>query len=285
MARTALRTVALNSLWLLLLAIVPTLLAIGASVWGKAAHHPNIVIVGLGVGWSATFVVFALWFQWDRKIRRQRLLDLATTNYVSHVAMLDWINYGDVSSSGLKLADSTIQNILRQICNVVAYHEKTRDKGAAFFVATGREEDAKLEMRAQINHDDPAIAQELTNLTRGNSLAGQAIREGKTIWIKDCSKGGLHNTWYKNHEPPRFKTRAAAPVRARNGNSSDYVGVLCFDVKGAGKLKSEDLQLLQSCADTIGILYALLSQPRANASPTRQTNSQNHRARASRGRR
>src|SRR6476469_2907711 len=109
MARTALRTIALNSLWLLLLAIVPTLLAIGASVWGKAAHHPNIVIVGLGVGWSATFVVFALWFQWDRKIRRQRLLDLATTNYVSHVAMLDWINYGDVSSSGLKLADSTIQ--------------------------------------------------------------------------------------------------------------------------------------------------------------------------------
>ena len=212
-----------NLLAMLIVAVIPAALAIGAIVLFQA--NPTCMLIALA--WSASGIVAALWYQNHRKMRSVRLMkvaDLMSGRDLSLVGLIIWqdniselLLAGHPSESTLRYQ---ISKILEAMCHTLVYRIRSGEKGASFLIVNND----NFSVYAQYNHRGNLSVDINTKLKRNGSLAGQVLRESKLRVLHNCKKPNDAISWFDlgqdTADRRRFVGRAIAPVQAIKGEQS-----------------------------------------------------------------
>lgn len=166
-------------------------------------------------------------------------------------------------ANGRVHAHDVIEDLLNRMCALLAYHMEPMQKGATFLFLEGDSPNPCFMLFAHVHHDDAAEAAREINdlLSKEHGLAAQAIRQKECVLLADCMHVPPGIDWVQTHYPPRFRGRAAAPVRilSANGHGKD-IGAVCLDMKTPWRLSKEDELLMMVFADKIAAVWQLLNE-------------------------
>lgn len=230
------------------------------------ATNPWIVVGILATGWSGSGLLGFVWFRNHSSRRADRMIRMGTMLTVTDHSLNQLISaqFENMQERELRTRmreimqhqiREEISHMLLHLCDLLVYRVDPSKKGAAFLVL---QPDNTFRLVAHVRHEDRLVPLEIQNqLTYENSMAGQALRDTRCITLRDCRKPPDNIDWVETKKPPRFIGRAAAPVQQVVGDEKVDIGAICFDIKEAVTLTSEDRRVLLFVADKIAALWHL----------------------------
>jgi hypothetical protein len=213
----------------------------------------------LGIGWTTNLILGIVWFVDHRKWHARRTSLLARLMSITDGPVNKFILsefgplHGPLAHPEIRLQ---IHQILNLMCQILAYRSSIDDKGATLLILR----DSRFELYAEVGHRPGLEIDVNSNLTKENSLAGQALGKDRVVVLPDCRKTTLGIRWKNLNRRSEFIGRAVVPVQALIRNdpkTAQDIGVICFDLKKRMHLTPDEQEIMLRVADKVAALLVL----------------------------
>jgi hypothetical protein len=238
-----------------------TVVVVAAAVWSRIPLGAGLPIL-LAAGWSMTLFVTALWY-YNHRARRIEL----TSNLTSMMIEADYVSYRTIArkyQQGILTRNELkgrVKVMLEQLVETLEFRIPLNEKAAAFLTLDGEGDAARFQLFAQANYGrhEMQLMNDVAQLTRDNSLAGQALNLNGVISVEDCTKIGPDDeiVWKVVRTPLDYRSRTVVPVQLLKDERTINIGVICFDIKRARLMSHEDEEIALAMADKIAFLWML----------------------------
>lgn len=248
----------LANLLIVILTVVFTPIILAIIGWFGQTNR-LVIIVLLALGWLASSGAFTIFYFQRREDYKGRIVSIAKRMFVSDTL----VTYYMATPNTPKLPEDKvrveIERLLDHLPTVIVGRVPITMKAVNLLIL---QPDGTFFQYAAIGHNEAQLDREVKVLRREESMAGQALKTGKCLVLRNSADASERDrrkiTWQPGEDLQHFRGRAMAPVVALTSvRNREEIGVLCFDIKKPWALNTEDQELLLVYADKIATLWKL----------------------------